>query len=670
MSVFPWSRHLPYVAMGLLVGCAPSVKQGENVSVSGSTIALFAPDADRCKGVLPFPTDLAKDPVTHRLDLPYCEADTPDQLAIKTGLNTLDGFSAGVTLTTRFSAAIDPASLTAGLKLFKATTGEAVPFTASFDPTQENTLFIQPSSPLAESTTYFAVVTDDVKDTAGKAVSADKAFVFAMSTAPLVDADGYSAFKSLDNPTAAALEPLRLGLKPMFDALAQLGVTREHVAVAWAFTPQTVHASLPALAALVGAGATATERTSIRAWAHPLVKAAGIPSTYVCDIHTGELTLKNLITPTGTFGADASGAPVVTDLVVDYLLTTPNLDRDASGNPLVDGAGHPLCTTPWAGDKVLVFAHGLGRCKNDALALASDFGKLGFAVLTVDGPHAGTRMTQALGDADLDGCPDQPATPELLALPGASVNPFAVRDQLREWGLELVQISTLAKSNPRSLAGLTGGTTASRVALLGHSFGGMAAALAGSAGAPVDSLVVNAASAELGAVFTPSITAQTQAQLAAAGVDTSVEPGKTLLAQSVAQAVAAFRWAIEPADPLYAAPATTLPVLAQVVSAGSHMADAPLHATDTQKTLAAAYARAPVDQTTFVLDSGSAALCDDSTGVVGALLKPCVADNASANYIPALLVTAGLRRQAETFIATVPTGTPLVCDPSFSIACP
>ncbi len=654
------SRCTCWLAVACLAAsCIPTVTKDEPLTASAATLALFAPDsADPCQSVLPFPTDLAKDPVTGRLNVPYCTTDTADQVAIKTGLRTLDGYSLGVTLTTRFSGAIDPTTAAAAVTLFEAKTGKAVAVTTQFS---DGTLYIQPTAPLAERTRYVAAVSTDLLDAAGKPVSSDVVFVFAKSEEPLVDSAGFSRWPALSDAEAHALEPLRLAYAPLFDALAAQGLTRDRVAVAWSFTTQTVHQSLPQLEALVTAlgGASVVHDGQIPAAQHALLAASGIPTANLCDVHTGRVTLQGLVTPRGTFSVTDAGTPASAPITVDYVLTTPNLDFPAA------------CTTPWPGNKLAVFAHGLGRCKNDALALANAFAKAGFAVLSLDGPRAGGRTVGSLGDQDLDGCPDQPATPELIALPGQTPNPFALRDELREWALELSQVTALSRTQAWRFAGLATGAASAKVGLVGHSWGGMAAALAGSLD-HVDAVALDAASAELGAVLAPGLRAATAQSLTAAGVDVSTATGKALLDAKTAEAVATFRWVLEPGDPLYAAPAypaaTALPVLVQVVTNGT--ADAPLHAAETQANLARAFARAPLAQTTFDLTANGAVVCDSPSAAAGALLKPCVASKTSPAYPGALAKTAGLQRQVVTFVATSAAGAALVCSPDFTVACP
>ncbi len=640
VSSFRW-RSIALAAT-LSFGCVPTVTKDQPVAVSSATIARFSPDgSDPCNSVLPFPSDLAKNAKTGKLDLPYCKSDGVDQIAIKTGLRTLDGYAVGTSLKVNFTGALDAASLAAGVKLFSAD-GKAVEIDAKFLPDSDNLLVIQPRKPLAEATKYLAAITTDVKDSAGKPVASDQAFVFLKSENPLTDSLGYSAYSALTDAEASALEKLRQGFLPMFTALESAGLPRSQIAVAWSFTTQTVHATLPQLAALVNGNVPAvTHDRQMPAAAHPLIAAAGIPHSHMCDLHTGRVQLKTLQGAAGTFEATSSGAPAVGAVEANYLFITPNADHSAS----------PAACTAWAGGPVAVFVHGLGRCKNDVLALANSLNKAGLAVLSVDGPRAGGRSVSALGDQNLDSCPDQPAMPELIALPGQGPNPFAVRDGLREWGLELSQIVNAVKASSGAFVG--GSATSNKVALIGHSWGAMAAALASSV-VVVDALILNAGSAELGAVFAPGIMASV--------------PSPAMAAESIA----AFRWAMEPGDPLYAG-GTTKPVLVQVVSGDKVTAEAPLHASDTQTLLAKAFA-ADRAASTFAMSAEPAgskvALCDSGTAIVGALLQPCVADKNAALYAPARLKTAGMQRQVATFAISAILGQPVVCDPDFTKSCP
>ncbi len=658
----------PYRLLWLLTlaSCVPELDIEPDVQQSRATIAIFAPDADDpCASVLPFPSDLAKDPTTGRLNVPYCVDDGADTVAMKTGLRTLDGYAVGGTLYTDFSGPIDGGSVDGSVHVINAATGSRVDSTAFFDPTA-NRLYIQPTTLLAERTRYLVAVTSRLRDTSGAPLASDQVFTFLKSRTALIDAAGYSRYPALTDDQANGLEPLREAYRDLFDAFADLGITRDEVLVAWSFTTQTAYAAMPFLGIVASTSApVVTHHTALRAHEHPLLAAAGIPTSALCNLHTGTITLTSLLSDSGTFAAGAGGAPFTRRLAVDYLLTTPQGAADCS-QPYADDPSEP-----WDFTRTVVFAHGLGRCKNDALALANTLASVGFATLALDGPRAGSRSVQALGDQDLDGCPDQPETPELVALVGQSPNPFAIRDGLRGWALDLVQAAAVATDMPWQLAGEPQPAPIGnpQVALVGHSFGGMAAALAGAVSSDVDLVAMMAASAGLGDMFAPLLVDGLTAALIAAGIDVNTPAGAAILAEQVAQTVPVFAWVMEPGDPLFAASAypaqLTKPVLIQVVTSDGMLSDAPLHAAASQERLASTFGRQALIDVTFPFvcfcdesstlcpaAGGVFALCDSPESVVGGMLAPCVEDTASLEYGLALGRLSDMQTQLVVFLAS------------------
>ncbi len=650
-------------ATGLLAGC-PSVEQDPPVTQSASTIAIFAPNSDDpCLGVMPFPTDLVRDPDTGTLNLPFCRDDDADTIAIKRGLRTLNGYSVKIGLTINFSAPIDTTTLADGILVLNATTKQPHQVAPIFIGAQ-NMLAMVPVTPFDEETTYIVALSSAIKDSVGAEIVSDQAFTFLKSTEPLVDAAGYSRFAALDDATANGLEPIRAGYEVLWAALAQAGLERDEVLIAYSFTTQTVTKSFPQLATLLAAwgGAEVQYENTLAAVDHPLLTAAGVPTTNVCKIHTGRVMVKSLLTDTGTFGVDRTGSPIVTDAPVDYVLFTPNPDPDGPGGPLTNsgdcsGANPDL----WNYDNLLVVAHSLGKCKNVAVTLANTFGMVNYAVLALDGPRAGSRTLGNLGDQDLDTCPDQPATPELITLGDANPNPFVIRDHLRQWGLELVQAIDVAQTDARVYAGADTSTPApsTGVALYGHSWGGIAAALAGSV-SEVDAVALSAASGDMTGIFTPLLQAGIAARLQAAGLSPGSPEFNAQLTSATQETAGIYQWALDPADPLFYAAGYPLfadrPVLVQVVSAGSTMTDAPLHATATQRALAAAFAakgNPAVAATTFTLECNNGGtfqpVCDDNTGVVGAPLQPCAGGGPGD---PDFTYTAAMQTQLVTFVLT------------------
>jgi hypothetical protein len=656
----------------LLLACTPSLSAVVVSDTFDSPIALFAPNAaSPCESVVPFPTDLARN-ADGTLSIPDCPGDDATTKATKVGLRTLDGWSLTTTIYTPVSKALDPNTLVAGVTVLLVDTSIPAPVeaTVSFMPTGapvDNALVIKPVKPLADGTLYSVIVTTGVKGTNGKPLVSDQIYTLAKSTTPLVDAHGFSTVGAISNADANALEPLRAGLKPMFDGMAAGGIQRKDIAIAWVFTTQKASKTFAGLSQLVGAVAPVVSVDSaILAREHPLLVALGPIDSLGC-VYNGRIKLTNLITSSGTFGVTAAGHPVTSSLAVQYLFTAP---------------ASAACGADWTTSgaaKVAIFAHGLGRCKNDALALANNLAKAGYATLALDGPLAGTRTLENLGDQNLDGCPDQPATPELITIGSADPNPFAIRDEMREWGLELVQAAGVAGSNPWAFAGVTapsGGV--STVSLVGHSWGGIAAVLAGST-AGVTTVVTSASGAGFGPMFAPLLEAGIAAKLTAAGVDITSAQGAAMLSASLATAVSTYAWVLEGADPLYFAGAypSTRKVLTQVVSSGGGaVQDLALHGTDAQVALARAF-DAGVDTATskyvFNMVKDGTSVCDDSETMLGMLLQPCSAAGLVAAHSglagclaqTACFDTAAAQLQLGAFIAS---GGALTC--TLLVDCP
>ena len=312
----------------------------------------------------------------------------------------------------------------------------------------------------------------------------------------------------------------------------------------------------------------------------------------------------------------------------------------------------------------MIFGHTLSRCKNIAVAIANTFGSLGWAVLALDGPRAGARTINNFGDQDLDTCPDQPGLPELIVLGDATPNPWGIRDRLRQWGLEIVQTAELAKADIRAFAvpAPSGDAVSPAVGVVGHSWGGMASVLAASVSSNIDVMVVSAASADMGAIFTPVLAPSIRQSVIDSGIPPSTPGFDAIVEREVQTVVQIYVWALEPADPLYAAaeiPAN-VEVLAQSLIAPGDNPGADLHLSVTQQALGAVLAARDDDSHTVdatiecsAAGGGTASVClddsdaDDPLGVIGISLLPCDGDDAAA-----LLWTAALQSQSATFIAT------------------
>ena len=202
-----------------------------------------------------------------------------------------------------------------------------------------DTLAIVPDVPLTERTLYAAYITTDLKDTNGKNVLASPAFALVRSSAPLFDGT-HSTVSLLTDAQAQQLDPLRAGLKPLFDQLALNGLPAheacarlglhhsEHRERAVPAPRRSIRRAGPDCAAAVGAGI-------------PAPGSAPNPGGVVGHWYIGQILDIFALTGTGgTINPDTTGwtAPKI-----GFVMSVPAAGPPASGYP------------------VTIFGHGLGR---------------------------------------------------------------------------------------------------------------------------------------------------------------------------------------------------------------------------------------------------------------------------------------------------------------------
>src|SRR5262249_24202407 len=151
-----------------------------------------------------------------------------------------------------------------------------------------------------ERTQYAAYITTDLKDTTGKNVIAGPVFALVRSSAPLFDGT-HSTVSLLTDAQARQLEPLRSGLKILFDQLALNGLPRTKVALAWAFTTQTTVTQLSQLHGVPFTPPASTQVPSVPLWISP-IPPPPVPTTGVGAWYIGEIVDVFLLTdPRGVF---------------------------------------------------------------------------------------------------------------------------------------------------------------------------------------------------------------------------------------------------------------------------------------------------------------------------------------------------------------------------------
>jgi pimeloyl-ACP methyl ester carboxylesterase len=326
------------------------------------------------------------------------------QESLKNALNTLDGFSTVVPVTTGFTAAIDPATI--GPSQASPTTPQAVRMfevglsrlggavvaikneltygvdfigtLSSVDPSN-STLAVVPLKPLKPSTSYYIVITNSLKDTNGDSVGASPAYTAFKGSTPLPD------------PTSELLRQLVSASEFTVDfALEDLSAV--NMIMSWSFTTQSVGDVLNVVRDLVLAGSPATDLSPSTAVVGAF--GAGKSTLGAADVFEGTIDLPYYLTvpsvgdPTAPLteswqAVNAVGGennltrlnplPLSTTIeTIPLLVTTPD---DINAFP-----------PPW---ETVIFQHGITRNRTDMLAVADSLAQAGFAVVAIDMPLHG-----------------------------------------------------------------------------------------------------------------------------------------------------------------------------------------------------------------------------------------------------------------------------------------
>ncbi len=432
---------------------APTIVTGP-ASMPSSTAPVFDP----ATGNVPLPnilaTAVAADPLVGRTaNKPMTP---PEALAYVNlhemgGTNAVSGLNAPVYL--RFNAAVDASTITAAnVKVFQLTPDAAgtennpLGFTDvsgmfTYNYTAGGTdLFLFPNFPLLPGTRYLYVVTNRVKDTAGKPISASPYFEALKSLTPLTGSFG-------------ALEPIRANVASGANILLSgYAKVMDDLITASATTTVTQRAGIAVLGRFIttGAGAISLNTTSPSAAGASLLPVESALRSYAAGSNIpGNLPAKtwsNTITVTATFDrggtnptpdaywslvmGTATAAPATVGTVVLGKINSADLSMDpvvvaahAANNDLtgITGAYNPAAgvtqafrpdglhlagfystdrqvpfvyiaptaAAPAGGYPLVIYAHGIGGQKEHVLAVAQSLTTIGRAVIAIDEPLHG-----------------------------------------------------------------------------------------------------------------------------------------------------------------------------------------------------------------------------------------------------------------------------------------
>lgn len=576
-----------------LSGCVEGVdvEAGER-ELGALPTAEFDPGA----GILPLPNALLIDPATGRLNIPQRCGEAPGSAAegLRLTLNQLDGFGTSrLNLVATFTEPVDPASLEGRVALVRLSERGApvvppegpVPIEVLTTSTPRSALpecdvglvpsvVIRPRAALQEASTYAVLIARGVATEGG--VPFEPSVTWALvrqPEAPVVFADGAAAGGATPVHNATPFDPrvpedlaslrgldqLWRGYAPLLaglDSLAPLIVpgaveSRDDVLLAWGFNTQSI--SDPFDPAVAGSPASA-----IAAGTAPLVVgapaaggdapvtveqafAAALPGV-ACEAlgcaAIGALYTAGPAASAPTFtsssyltGDDCSLVAAATGAFDDPLAPTLTCQRQLPVLAVV-----PAAPPPASGYPTLIFAHGIGRSKEDLLPLAGTLAAAGFASVSVDALDHGQRAVQISTDAAA-GCDrageDRPCSdvlgpscaPQCYA-PLLSSNLAVTRDHLRQTVLDHMALArALAECAAPGACGALQVDPA-RIGYVGQSLGALIGGVSVAVTTDVAAGVLNVAAADWLTVLTETETLAIRCPLVDALIASGVIEGE------------------------------------------------------------------------------------------------------------------------------------------------
>ncbi|HEY4179433.1 MAG TPA: alpha/beta fold hydrolase [Kofleriaceae bacterium] len=553
-----------FLALGavLLVACGGDDTDGTNVS-DGVRIRFEIPEsALPAPGQVPFPTDLYKDTdgtlVDTLVDWTLFGIDMAQPSAMFKEYGAMNGF--GVQSAILFSVAgltgpqkIDPASLTVDKFVLVDTAGGApLAVTAGYDAVSK-TIAVLPTDPLLAGHTYAVGVLHGPKLTDdGATLAADKQFGTIR--------DGGSVPGAGDTYADAVAKLAAAGVAKA-DLIAATEFTTNHEHEKALNTAQRLfsgaYGAAPTLNLTPTAPITSTKfgRTTHAGWTAtldewlgtakklpssgpgtapdlngfpepPEATTTGIPHDSIAAVITGSFISPQFPRAFGDTGGFDDGTTAY----------------DASGNAVAASSTTdipvmivlPTSAAPVGGFPVVMFQHGLGGSRWDALGIANEFARAGYATVAIDAPLHGMRDS-TLADQHSngpgtytgpDGFADTDDALILLQVIGNAKNALRARDNLWQWPLDLVSLRRFVDGADLSIAAAEYGNTAptlntNKVAFMGWSMGGLTgtafAALAPTA--KVDPVVLTSPASNIGLLFGGSPVYANQATLLAGALN-------------------------------------------------------------------------------------------------------------------------------------------------------
>ncbi|WP_457597164.1 hypothetical protein [Hydrogenimonas sp.] len=465
------------LAATLLVGCGSGTSDNYSESEAPGGYVLFQVDA----GDIPYPNDILTNPVTGKLALPTSPGDS--DYAVKSALNTLDGFSTTSPITVGVSADVDDASLTQHL-LFIDTVAGPLTYGSDYALTDNGEkIAIVPLKPLQPERRYIVVLTKGLVAANGKPIEPDFATTLILGQTPLVDGQGHSTVSALTDEQAQKLEAIRQHTQQL---IAAVGLPHEQILDIWSFKTQSI-GKVAAAIADHNESAAQLQLRNTGYTSKQMLAAAGYDTTALkgnATVYAG--ILANLPYYLGVPSTQNPFAPLTTPfdvnestsmpqerarLAIPVLATVPN---DASGCGTMPADGWP----------VVIFQHGITQNRTNLLAISEAFATVCYAAVAIDLPlhgitdpnnplymeeNATLHLSERTFDLDLDLNGEiDPSGSYYINLRNLLVS----RDNLRQSTSDFIALQNALRAPAVSADGLK--FDPAHVGYVGHSLGAMA----------------------------------------------------------------------------------------------------------------------------------------------------------------------------------------------------
>jgi hypothetical protein len=591
----PWVKT-PLWAVGALVATGACVDPVEIDSDETELSATPRAEFDPANAVVPLPNALLIDRATGRLNLPQSCGEQPGSAAerLRATLNQLDGFGTSrQNVVASFSAPIAAASLEGRVALLRlssrgqpvlppegpvpidvltTTATRAAPDCGGSE--QVYQVVIRPRQPLAQASTYGVVIARGVTTEAGADFEpsvtwalvrqAEAPVRFApgatATSAPIYNATPFDASEPDQLASLRGLDLLWQGHAPLLAALDQLAPavlpgsvsSRDDILLAWAFPTETISdpfdaaiegspaswvasnvAPLEVPAPAAGGGAPVTVEQAFG------LALPGVPCESLGCAAIGTIYAASPVSASPTFtsssylaGDDCSLVAAAAGAFSDPLAPERVCERDLPALAFV-----PATPAPATGYPTVIFAHGIGRSKEDLFALAGSLAAAGIASVAVDAVDHGVRAVQVSTDASL-GCDGvvgegrQCATtfgptcaPQCYA-PLLSADLARTRDHLRQTVLDHLALGgALAACGTEDACGALF-VDPGRIAFLGQSLGSLIGAVSVANSLDIDAAVLNVGGADWLTVLSETQTVALRCPLVDALITAGVIPGE------------------------------------------------------------------------------------------------------------------------------------------------